>query len=282
MAAPKKKTPARKTARARKPAARKGKDPKNARMSLYRLVPNMMTLAAMTAGMTSIQYAIQGSWDKAVIAIIIAGFIDGFDGAIARLLSASSKLGAELDTLSDFLCFGVAPATIMYLWLLQDAGRIGWIVAVVFAIATALRLARYNVEDKDKNKKLTSAAQKKTYFTGVPSPTGAGMAMLPLIMSLQFAEDGSKFEAFTTSPEYVALWMLLFAVLMVSRVPTFSTKQLRLHPKMAVPLLAAFGLLIAGLIHATWITLIFMCSVYAISIPLAIYVSYYKEKNSDA
>lgn len=274
MAAPKKKT----TRAAKKPARIKKTDEASSRLSLYRLVPNMMTLAALTAGMTSIQYAIQGRWESAVIAIVIAGFIDGFDGAIARLLSASSKLGAELDTLSDFLCFGVAPATIMYLWLLQDAGRIGWIVAVVFAIATALRLARYNVEDKDKNKKVTAAAAKKTHFTGVPSPTGAGMAMLPLIMSLQFAEDGHKFEAFTTTPEYVALWMLLFAVLMVSRIPTFSTKQIRLHPKMTVPLLGAFGLLIAGLIHATWITLIFMCTSYAISIPVAAYVTYQKEK----
>ncbi len=256
-------------------------DSVNGRMSIYRLVPNMLTLAALTAGMTSIQYAIQGRWENAVIAIVIAGFIDGFDGAVARLMNASSKLGAELDTLSDFLCFGVAPATIMYLWLLQDAGKIGWIVAVVFAIAVALRLARYNVEDKEAEKRESAADKKKTHFTGVPSPTGAGMAMLPLIMSLQFAEDGHKFDAFMTSPEYVALWMLLFAVLMVSRIPTFSTKQVRLHPKMAVPLLGAFGLLIAGLIHATWITLIFMCTVYAISIPIASYVTYHKDKKSD-
>ena len=251
---------------------------KTKRLSLTKLIPNMLTLAALTAGMTSMQYAIQGRWELALIAIVLAAFIDALDGAVARALKASSKLGAELDTLSDFLCFGVAPATIMYLWLLQDAGRIGWIVAVVFAIAAALRLARYNAEDKDAQKNLLPAAKKKPYFTGVPAPTGAGMALLPLIMSLQFAEDGHKFDAFTTSPEYVALWMLLFAVLMVSRLPTFSTKQLRFHPKMVVPLLAAFGLLIAGLIHATWLTLILMGAVYGASIPAAAYFAY-RDKN---
>ena len=250
--------------------------PDSKKLSLTRLVPNMLTLAALTAGMTSIQYAIQGRWDDALIAIVIAAFIDALDGAVARALKASSKLGAELDTLSDFLCFGVAPATVMYLWLLEDAGRIGWIVAVVFAIAGALRLARYNAEDKAKPK-IAADKSHSTYFTGVPAPMGAGMALLPLIMSLQFAENGSRFDAFTASPEYVALWMLLFAVLMVSRIPTFSTKQVRFHPKMAVPLLGAFGLLIAGLIHATWLTLILMGAVYAISIPAASYFAYRSE-----
>ncbi len=256
--------------------------PNSKRISISRLIPNMLTLAALTAGMTSIQYAIQDRWEMAIIAIVLAAFIDALDGAVARALKASSKLGAELDTLSDFLCFGVAPATIMYLWLLESAGRIGWIVAVVFAIAGALRLARYNAEDKDAQKKLLPAAKKRKFFTGVPAPTGAGMALLPLIMSLQFAEDGNRFEAFTTSPEYVALWMLGFAILMVSRVPTFSTKQVRFHPKMAVPLLAAFGLLIAGLIHATWLTLIIMGIVYAVSIPAAIYTAYRQKKENPA
>ncbi|MGM0423173.1 MAG: CDP-alcohol phosphatidyltransferase family protein [Pseudomonadota bacterium] len=242
-------------------------------MALQKLVPNMMTLAALTAGMTSIQYAIDERWERAVIAIVIAAFIDAFDGAAARVLNATSRLGAELDTLSDFLCFGIAPATIMYLWLLQDAGRVGWIVAVVFAIATALRLARYNVEDKDENKNLVSEAKNSRFFTGVPAPTAGGMAILPLILSFQFY-DVSAVNRFVTTPDFVAVWMSLFAILMVSRLPTFSSKQVQLPPKMVVPLLAIFGLMIAGLIHATWITLTLMGVVYGLSIPLAVFVAY--------
>lgn len=248
------------------------------RMAIQKLVPNMMTLAALTAGMTSIQYAIDERWERAVIAIVIAAFLDAFDGAAARVLNATSRLGAELDTLSDFLCFGIAPATIMYLWLLQDAGRVGWIVAVVFAIAVALRLARYNAEDKDENKKLIPAAKNQQFFTGVPAPTGAGMAILPLILSFQFADAGWLNRLITT-PDFVAIWMFLFAGLMISRLPTFSSKQIDLPAKMVVPLLAVFGLLIAGLIHATWITLTLMGVIYGLSIPLAVLTAY-RQKNA--
>jgi|AntRauTorckE6833_2_1112554.scaffolds.fasta_scaffold21912_2 CDP-diacylglycerol--serine O-phosphatidyltransferase len=246
-------------------------------MALQKLVPNMMTLAALTAGMTSIQYAIDERWERAVIAIVIAAFIDAFDGAAARVLNATSRLGAELDTLSDFLCFGIAPATIMYLWLLQDAGKVGWIVAVVFAIAAALRLARYNVEDKDENKNLVPEAKSSRFFTGVPSPTAGGMALLPLILSFQFS-DIAMVNRFVTTPDFVAIWMSLFAILMVSRLPTFSSKQVQLPSQMVVPMLAVFGLMIAGLIHATWITLTLMGVVYGLSIPLAVLLAYRQAK----
>ena len=167
----------------------------------------------------------------------------------------------------------------MYLWLLQDAGRFGWIIAVVFAIAAALRLARYNAEDKDKNKNLNAAAVKRTYFTGVPSPTGAGMTILPMILSFQFS-DITFIRNIVTTPDYVAGWMFLFAVLMVSRLPTFSTKQVQLPPKMVVPLLAGFALMIAGLIHATWLTLSLMGAVYAVSIPAACIMAYRNRTDS--
>ncbi len=252
----------------------------SANTSLYKLVPNMMTIAALIAGMTSIQYAIDERWERAVLAIVIAAFIDAFDGAAARLLNASSRLGAELDSLSDFLCFGVAPATILYLWILQDAGKIGWITALAFAIAAALRLARFNAEDKEslasKPKPTKKSKAKKTgasgYFKGVPAPTSAGMTILPMILSFQFM-DIALIEKIVTDYRYVAAWMILFAILMVSRIPTLSTKHIKLGPKLIVPVLALFGLMIAGLIHATWITLTIMGIVYGLSLPLAAMLS---------
>jgi|TARA_B100001971_G_C18169935_1_gene526490 CDP-diacylglycerol--serine O-phosphatidyltransferase len=256
----------------------KQKDPiqKTPKLAIHKLVPNMMTIAALIAGMTSIQYAIDDRWERAVIAIVIAAFIDAFDGAAARLLNAQSRLGAELDSLSDFLCFGVAPATIMYLWLLHGAGKFGWMTALAFAIATALRLARFNAEDK-MSMDDEDCPKKSSYFKGVPAPTAAGMALLPMIISFEYSDSG-KILDFVTNTHYVAAWLILFAFLMVSHLPTFSSKHIRLHPTLVIPVLALFGLMIAGLLHATWITLMVMGAVYALSIPLALIMSLRAEK----
>ena len=144
------------------------------KVSFHRMVPNMLTIAALCSGMTAIKFAISGKWEAAVIAIVIAAFIDGFDGAAARLLKASSKLGAELDSLSDFLCFGVAPAIVLYLWTIHDAGKFGWYAALAFCVAVALRLARYNavMKDQDAEKNKNADNQITKYFTVIPSPAG--------------------------------------------------------------------------------------------------------------
>ena len=248
---------------------------KTPKLAIYKLVPNMMTLAALIAGMTSIQYAIDERWERAVIAIVIAAFIDAFDGAAARLLNASSRLGAELDSLSDFLCFGVAPATIMYLWLLNDAEKFGWMTVLAFAIAAALRLARYNAEDKLAMSE--DSTKKSSYFKGVPSPTAAGMAILPMIISFEYA-DNPEIMGYITNTHYVSAWLILFAVLMVSHLPTFSSKNIRLHPALVIPVLALFALMIMGLIQETWFTLMIMGAVYAASIPLATIFSWRAER----
>lgn len=239
------------------------------KVSFHRMVPNMLTIAALCSGMTAIKFAISAKWEAAAIAIVIAAFIDGFDGAAARLLKASSKLGAELDSLSDFLCFGVAPALVLYLWTIQDAGRLGWFAALAFCVAVALRLARFNAVSKDQQqdpKKTDNPLSK--YFTGIPSPAGAGLAILPMIVHFQMPADMA---VLVSAPVIVGPWMLLIAALMVSRVPTFSSKQLRLPHRMVTPALAFFALLFISLINEPWPTLTFMGTVYFLTIPFGVW-----------
>lgn len=229
---------------------------------LPRMIPNMMTLAALAAGLTSIQYAWDNNWEKAVYAILIAVVLDAMDGATARLLKATSEFGAQLDSLSDFLAFGVAPSIILYTWILEESGKIGWMAMLIFAAAAALRLARFNVTQK----KLP--AWKKGFFSGVPAPAGAGLALLPLIVWIQF--EPRFFAEYNYASPLVGLWTIFIAAMMVSRIPTFSTKMIKLPAKFAMPALAFVALMIAALVHAPWQTLTILGIAYMASIPFAI------------
>jgi CDP-diacylglycerol--serine O-phosphatidyltransferase len=236
------------------------------RLPLHKMVPNMITLTAMSAGMTSIKFAIADRWHAAALAIVVAAAMDAFDGAAARLLKAQSKLGAELDSLSDFICFGVAPALVVYLWCLQGAGKWGWPVALLFAIAVALRLARFNIstDENDPNDPLTK------YFTGVPSPLGAALGILPMVISFQLdagdaVQDGIRHVL--TSPFFIGPWLLVVAGLMVSHIPTFSSKQIRIPYKSRFLALALFGILVAGLINDPFLTLSILGIGYLFSLP---------------
>lgn len=231
---------------------------------LRKLIPNMITLSSMVCGLTAIQMAIGDEWRNAVLLILAATILDTLDGALARLLNATSKFGAELDSLADFLSFGVAPATIMYLWILDDAGRVGWIAALVFAIASALRLARFNAGHEMQDEKPEWG---KYFFEGVPAPAGSGLMLLPLIMYLHIDMDLSEYAY--ASP-LIGIWTLIIAALMVSRIPTFSSKQLKLPSTIGIiPTLAVVGLLIALLVHAPWITLSILAIIYASLIPVS-------------
>lgn len=242
-------------------------DKKNRKLSLHKMIPNMITLTAMAAGMTAIKFAILGRWEEAVIAVVAAAFMDSFDGAAARLLKAQSKLGAELDSLSDFVSFGVAPALINFLWSLQNAGRTGWITALIFMMAVALRLARFNVSKQEE----VADDPLAKYFTGVPSPVGAGLALLPLILSFQMdVRANADFAGLVSNPYVVGLWLVILGAMMVSHIPTFSSKQIRFTQRMAVPTLAVFGILIAGLINETWPTLTFFGVVYLLTMPFSV------------
>lgn len=231
-------------------------------VGLNKFIPNVMTLCALAAGLTAIQLAWDSNWERAVLAILVAVVLDALDGATARLLKATSEFGAQLDSLSDFLAFGVAPSIILFSWILEDSGKVGWMAMIVFAAACALRLARFNTNQK------TLPDWKKKFFSGVPAPAGAGLALLPLIVWMQFPYN--FFTEVSFASPLVGLWTIFVAGLMVSRIPTFSTKMIHLPAKMGMPVLAFAVLMIAALVHAPWQTLTIMALLYMISIPFAV------------
>lgn len=233
------------------------------KLDFHKMIPNMITLSALAAGMTSIKFAIAERWEAAVLAIVAAAFLDAIDGAAARLLKAQSKIGAELDSFSDFICFGVAPALVVYLWSMQAAGKWGWPVALVFTMAVTLRLARFNVacEETTLNNPLCK------YFVGVPSPTGAGLCLLPMIVSFQ--AEGTMM-GFVRDPQLTTVWALVVAGMMVSHIPTFSSKQIRVPYRMRFLVLAAFGIFITGLINEPWPTLTLMGVAYLLLLPFGV------------
>lgn len=232
-------------------------------LKLYKLIPNMLTLLSLLAGLSAIQNAIHGDLERAAFLIFVAAICDILDGAMARLLKANSAFGAELDSLADFLSFGVAPAMVIYMWSLEDIGRLGWFATAIFASASALRLARYNVADQNPVAKPDWA---KPFFAGVPAPAGAGLALLPLFIWFQAPRF---FDQFTIAAPLIAIWLIVIAALMVSRIPSFSTKQIKLEQRMAVPALGALTVLSAAILNAPWFTLSICAIVYGTSLPFA-------------
>ncbi len=231
-------------------------------VALQKMIPNLITLMALIAGVTSVQKAINGDFDAAILMLLAAAILDTIDGAVARALKSSSEFGAQLDSLSDFLAFGVAPSLILYIWALDEAGRLGWIATIVLPVASALRLARFNVMAK-KNDELP--AWKKTYFWGVPAPAAAGLALFPLYFSLISPET---FRPFSFATPAIAVWALIVAALMVSRLPTFSFKKILVPSKMTVPVMALIGAMIAAVIHAPFVMLSIISVVYVATMPI--------------
>lgn len=233
--------------------------------SLPKLVPNILTICALCAGLTSIRFALLEKWELVIIAMLVAALFDVLDGAVARLLKASSKMGAELDSLSDFLSFGVAPALILYQWVIHNAGGIGWFASMAFATAAALRLARFNVMSKEAEDK--GKANVSHFFVGVPAPAGALLSLIPLALSIHL--DELRMEDFPIMSVFVAIWMLLMAGLMVSRIPTFSIKKLKVPQKAVFWLLAFLALVIGALVTEPWLTLVCLGVSYLGAIPLS-------------
>jgi CDP-diacylglycerol--serine O-phosphatidyltransferase len=224
------------------------------------MIPNMITTLALCFGLTGVSLAIRGEWDKAIGAIVLAGVLDGLDGRIARLLRAQSKFGAELDSLSDNIAFGTAPALILFLWSLQSAPRFGWIAALALAVCCALRLARFNA-------RLDSAEQphKSAGFnTGVPAPAGAGVAFMPIYLWLITGDE--LFRRW----ELVMAWTLFVAALMISSLPTYSWSSIRIRRDWRLFALAGVALFGAALIVAPWPTLLALAGLYLLMIPVAL------------
>ena len=227
---------------------------------LRALAPNAVTALALCFGLTGIRFAIAGEWEKAVAAIIIAGVLDGLDGRIARLLKGESRFGAELDSLSDVIAFGVSPAIILYLWSLQHLPRFGWLFALAHAVCCALRLARFNAAIDAKEQPHKSAG----FLTGVPAPAGAGILFLPIYIWLDTGIDMVR------APWIVAPWAALVAFLLISNLATFSWASVRLRHGIRLGALALVALLGGALISAPWTTLTVATIAYVAAIPLGV------------
>ena len=235
-------------------------------LSLMRLSPNIITVLALCAGLTAIRFALLEDWRNAVIAIGVAGVFDASDGRLARLLGISSRFGAELDSLSDVITFGVAPAVMLYLWCMQDAGSIGWALVLLYCVCVALRLARFNTMLEEPKPPWASR-----FFTGVPSPAGAGLVLLPMMLSFQDWTRPGLFSHWFLN----AIVIVTVSMLLVSRVPTFSFKRVKVPPRAVLPVLLLVGLSAAFLVGAPWATLTVIGLAYAGSIPLSV-VTYRK------
>jgi len=254
-------------------------------LTLRAMVPNAITAAALASGLTGIRFAITAAsngalaahpvaitnalplddWQKSVLSIVMAGVLDGVDGRIARLLNAQSRFGGELDSLSDAISFGVAPALILFLWTLQTAPRLGWFAALAFAICMALRLARFNarIDSDDEPRKVAG------YLTGVPAPVGAGLALLPLFLWIASREWAPGGMVLFRHPALVGGWLVVVAFLLISSIATFSWQSLRPRRSIRLEIIAGFAVIFAALLTEPWFTLIGICLVYLLLLPVA-------------
>ena len=238
-------------------------------LSINRMIPNMLTLLALSAGLTAIRFALDGKWEHAVLAIVVAGILDALDGRIARLLKGASKFGAELDSLSDFVCFGVSPGLILYLWTMQRAGKLGWVLIMLFVICCGLRLARFNVmlENPD------ATAWKNRFFTGMPAPMGGALVLLPMVFSFQVGE------IYFRQPWISSIFLLIMAGMMVSRVPTYSFKNLKINRQWILPTMLITGGITVSIINAPWVSLSLIGCAYIATIPFSYRAHQNLEKN---
>ncbi|MDA5095299.1 CDP-diacylglycerol--serine O-phosphatidyltransferase [Aliiroseovarius sp. KMU-50] len=241
--------------------------PKPARkVALIQLVPNVMTVAAVCAGMTAIRYAVQGHISWAVGFIMLAAILDGLDGRMARLVNGQSEMGAELDSLADMLNFGVAPALVLYFWGMQDTSSLGWLAVLVYAVCCLVRLARFNVGNKSEG-----GDDVTSHFTGVPAPAGAILALVPIYLTRAFpALDPLPVGA-------IVVYLLLIAYLMISHIPTPSFKSTRINREHVKFVLVGVGIFGAGIVTHVWITLLLSCAFYTVLVILG-WLSTLKQK----
>ena len=228
-------------------------------LPLRAFAPNAITVLALCFGLTGVRFGITGDWARALACIVGAGVLDGFDGRIARLLKAQSKFGAELDSLSDNIAFGTAPALIVFLWSLQDAPRFGWIAALALAVCCALRLARFNARIDLNDQPHKSAG----FNTGVPAPVGAGLTFVPIYLWLISGDDVYR------SWMLVMPWTLFIALLMISSVPTFTWSSIRIRRGWRLLALAGVALIGAALLNEPWWTLLAISALYMAMLPFS-------------
>ncbi len=237
------------------------------------VLPNVLTLMALCSGVTAIRFAVEGKFELAVAGVILAIFLDAVDGRLARYLQGTSRFGEELDSLADFVNFGVAPAIMVYFWSLNALRTFGWVVCLMLAIGCALRLARFNVAVDSPAKPAWAGG----YFTGMPAPAGALLAMAPLYLGfLGVIDEGHPFA------KTISVYEILIAVLMISRIPTFSGKTIaRIPREFFLPILAAMASFVVFLISYPWETLTVLSAIYLLMLPVGV-ISYRRKKNANS
>ena len=235
--------------------ARRPADEPERELLLLKLLPNLVSILALCAGLTAIRFAISGNFAMAVLLIGTAAALDGLDGRLARMLKSESAIGAELDSLCDFVNFGVTPGLVLYLWGLRAETSLGWIAVLVYAVCCMLRLARFNVGSRQ-----VGEAAEKTTFIGVPSPAGAMLVLVPIYLTL--ALDSTV----TLPPQLVALWMVAIGALMISRVRTPSLKRIKIAAEYARYVLVGLVVVVAALLTYPWTTLLILSLVYLAAI----------------
>ena len=229
-------------------------------LPINRLIPNVLTVLALAAGATALRFGLEGRWEHAIAMIIIAAILDALDGRIARLIGGTSGFGAQLDSLSDVIAFGLVPGILVHQFAMKGIGGFGWVVALVYITCCALRLARFNTKLNDPD----MPPWAYNYFSGVPAPAGAGLAILPMILAQQFPD------AFFANAWLNAFWLLGVAALMISQVPTYAMKKMRV-PQSQVPLaLLAVGVVAAAAVSEPWLTLGALAIVYIVFIPFSV------------
>jgi CDP-diacylglycerol--serine O-phosphatidyltransferase len=232
------------------------------------LLPNILTLAGVCLGISSIKFAIDGNYTLAVTFILLASILDALDGRIARLIKGTSEFGKELDSLTDFVSFGIAPVFILYFWELKNYGKLGWAIALIYSVCCVIRLARFNLTKVDKDQ-----AWKINFFEGIPSPAGGLLILMPLIYELTELNISFNFKNLTP---YLTV---LIAFLLVSKLPTLSLKKISIPPKATVFILLMIGTIFISLLFYTFETLLCFGAIYLISIPISFFV-YRNKKNT--
>ncbi len=229
------------------------------------LLPNILTLGGVCLGISSIKFSIDGNFSLSVTLILLAAILDALDGRIARLIKGTSEFGKELDSLTDFVSFGIAPVFILYFWELNSYGKLGWAIALIYSVCCVLRLARFNLTKHDE-----SHAWKNNFFEGIPSPAGGLIILIPLIYEL------SNFD-FDFNLRFITPYLTIFiALMLVSKVPTPSLKKISISPKTTMFLLLCVGMIFIALLFYTFKTLLFFSLMYLIIIPVSIF--FYKKQ----
>ena len=230
------------------------------------LLPNALTIFGVCLGLSSIKFALDANYAIAIVAIGFAAILDTLDGRVARLIKGTSKVGKELDSLTDVISFGVAPIFIMYFWALNEIGKLGWMLVLIYVVCCALRLARFNLTVVEE-----SEPWKINFFEGVPSPAAAGLVLLPLILKLS---GWIQLDSYTI---LTSVTIVTTSILMVSKIPTYSLKRILIPRHLAIFLLLGLGIYVSLLIFYTFKTLFFTGVIYVLLIPISFF--HYRQKN---